>query len=241
MPAYAVKLGDFEGPIELLLRLVEEKKMHISRVSLAAVADGFVAYLEKLEGRDKNQMANFILVASTLMLIKSLSLLPSMAISEEEKEDIKDLECRLRLYARLKELSGHVRAAYGRRRIFAREPRREMTPIFSPGRDLSVVSLAAALKRVIANLPAVEKLPRAVVQKVASLEEAIDDLVRRVRSALKISFQHLVKDKSEKVNVIVSFLGMLELVRRGIVQAEQSAHFEDITIEQAETVIPKYG
>ena len=239
---FNLKIADFEGPIEVLLRLVEEKKLHISQVALASVADDFIAHLEQLEGKDKTQMANFILIASTLMLIKSISLLPELKITEEEKGSIEDLERRLKIYARMKELSEIVKKNYGKKIIFSREGNRELVPVFSPSNDLTLNNLHEALLRVINNLPKlVEKLPQAIVQKVISLEEVIENLAQRVQSAIKTSFRDFVRDKKEKVNIIVSFLGMLELVKRGIVQVEQGEHFSDISIEQSEAGVPKYG
>lgn len=239
---FKLKIADFEGPIEVLLRLVEEKKLHISQVSLASVADDFIAHLEKIENSDKNQMANFIFVASTLMLIKSISLLPELKITEEEKGSIEDLERRLRVYARVKELSENVKKLYGKKIIFARQASREIVPVFSPSSDLTLANLREAVNRVLANLPKMaEKLPQALVQKVISLEEVIENLATRVQTALKTSFRDFVRDKTEKVNVIVSFLGMLELVKRGIVSVEQGEHFSDISIEQSEASVPKYG
>lgn len=240
---FKVKLTDtdFEGPIEVLLRLVEEKKLHISQVSLASVADDFIKYLESVGGDNKEQMAAFIFVASTLMLIKSLTLLPNLAVTEEERGSIEDLERRLRLYQEIKKLGEKVRANYGRKIIFAREANKNFIPVFSPSQDLNLKNLVEALQRVINNLPKVEKLPQAIIQKVISLEEAITKLAERVQTALKTSFQHFVKDQKEKVNVIVSFLGMLELVKRGIVKVEQGSHFSDIAIEHSETTVPKYG
>lgn len=238
---FQIKLADFEGPVEVLLRLVEDKKLHISQVSLAAVADDFINHLKDIEDGDKEQMANFILVASTLMLIKSVSLLPKLQVTAEETGSMEDLEKRLRLYQEIKRLSENVRANYGSKIIFTRDPSKEIVPIFSPSRDLTLTNLKLALERVIDNLPKVERLPEVIVQKVISLEEAIESLATRVQSALKTSFQHFVRDKKEKVNIIVSFLGMLELVKRGIVQVEQASHFQDIEIETAGTTVPKYG
>jgi segregation and condensation protein A len=238
---FKIKLTDFEGPIEVLLNLIEEKKLHISQVSLAAVSDDFLKHLEALPDRDKGQMANFILVASTLMLIKSISLLPTITISAEEKGSMEDLERRLRLYQELKRLGEEVRARYGKQIIFSRQESKEIMPVFSPSSDLTLANIAEAVNRLIANLPKTEKLPQLVVQKVLNLEEVINNLADRVQTALRTSFRDFVKDKKEKVNVIVSFLGMLELVKRGIVQVEQEEAFQDIQIETAQTSIPKYG
>ena len=116
-----------------------------------------------------------------------------------------------------------------------------MVPVFAPSRDLSLEGLLTALKNVIQSLPKAEKLPKVIVQKVISLEETIADLAKRVQGALRMSFKDFIKDKAEKVNVIVSFLGMLELVKRGVVNVQQTAHFEDISIETTEpTGTPRY-
>jgi chromatin segregation and condensation protein Rec8/ScpA/Scc1 (kleisin family) len=86
MSDFVVKVGEFAGPIELLLNLIEERRLHISQVSLAAVADDFVAYVDQLgESADKNVLANFIWTAATLMLIKSVALLPNLEITPEER------------------------------------------------------------------------------------------------------------------------------------------------------------
>lgn len=236
---FEVKVGEFEGPLDVLLRLVEEKKLHISQVSLAQVTDDFIAYLQKVKGKSKDQMASFVLVAATLMLIKSITLLPQLTVSEEEKHSIEDLERRLKLYQRVKELSEHVRSRFGREVIYAPLPR-EVTPVFAPSNELTTPSLLTVLKQVINNLPKAEIIPQAVVKKVISVEEVIKSLATRVQSTLKMSFKDFVKDQRERVNVIVSFLGMLELVKQGIVNVEQSTHFTDISIEAADPSVPRY-
>ena len=107
--AYTVKTGVFEGPLDLLLELITERKLFVNDVSLSQVADDFVRYLEEHESTGwqipLGESAEFILVASTLMLIKSKSLLPMFILSEDEEESIHDLEDRLALYAKVKELA----------------------------------------------------------------------------------------------------------------------------------------
>ncbi len=239
---FKVKVGEFEGPIEVLLGLIEDKRLHISQITLATVADDFIAHLQKLDQSHKNQIANFILVASTLMLIKSISLLPTIEVTPAEQVSMADLERRLKIYQRLKELSVHVKERFGRQVIFAREPSKEITPVFSPSAEIGPAGLVSSLRAIIQNFPKVEVLPKVVVKKILSLEEVITDLGKRVQAALKMRFSDFVKDKKEKVNIIVSFLGMLELVKQGIVSVEQSGHFEDISIETTgPTDVPRYG
>src|SRR3989338_7957035 len=111
--SYIVKTGSFQGPLDLLLDLIEKRKLPISEVSLAKVADDYIAYVKTLSEFPIAMSAHFILVASTLLLIKSKSLLPNLALSEEEQGSIEDLERRLRLYKRARELGRHIRSIFG--------------------------------------------------------------------------------------------------------------------------------
>src|SRR3989344_738418 len=116
--SYIVKTGSFQGPLDLLLDLIEKRKLPISEVSLAGVADDYITYVKTLSEFPIAMSAHFILIASTLLLIKSKSLLPNLELSDEEKGGIEDLERRLRLYQRSRDLGRHVRALFGNAVIF---------------------------------------------------------------------------------------------------------------------------
>ncbi len=251
--AFRAKTGEFEGPLDLLLQLIEDKKLHISKVSLAAVTDQFVEHVKTLEqsggnptsprlrGTSKGQLADFILVASTLMFIKSAALLPQLQVTTEEAQSAADLERRLRLYQKFKELAQNVKQQYGQQRIFGREASKEIRPAFTPTHEVTAGGILAAVQSVIKSFPLPEKLTEVIVKKVISLEEVITDLTNRVQTALKLSFKDFVKNKTDRVNIIVSFLGMLELVRQGIVTVEQQAHYQDISIETTKpSDVPRY-
>src|SRR4249920_742770 len=100
---FRIKTEVFEGPLDLLLSLVEKRKLFINDISLAKVTDDFIAYIQKFDNMPMADSAQFILIASTLLLIKSKSLLPSLTLSEDEEEGIHDLETRLKIYQRIKE------------------------------------------------------------------------------------------------------------------------------------------
>ncbi|MBI2482330.1 MAG: segregation/condensation protein A [Candidatus Vogelbacteria bacterium] len=239
--SFKVKAGEFEGPLELLLDLVEKRRLHISQVSLAQVADDYVAHLKSNSKIPMGEMANFILVASTLMFIKSLSLLPNLSLTEEEKGDIADLERRLRLYEQIRHLSVGIKERFGASPNFTQvvSPAREI--IFAPSNQISLANLLTTAKSLIATLPKVEHLPQVVVKKMISLEEAIIDLSQRVSQALKLKFSDYIGgNKVERVNVIVSFLGMLELVKQGVVDVKQELNFAEIELETRSTKVPRY-
>ncbi len=237
---FKVKTGEFEGPLDLLLDLVEARKMHINQVSLAQVADEYVTYLKDHPAIKMGEMANFILVASTLMLIKSLALLPNLAVSPEEQGSIEDLERRLQALAEFRRLSVGVKGVFGQNISFPRAERR-LEPVFTPSEEIKPQSLLNALRAVLAALPKPEKIPETIVKKVMSLEEMITNLAARVTSALKLKFSDFVKEhKGERVAVIVSFLGMLELVKQGVIEVRQDTNFAEIDMETKTPSTPRY-
>ena len=237
---YKVKTPIFEGPLELLLNLIEKRKLLINEISLAAVADDFIVYAKGLEKFPVAESANFILVASTLVLIKSKSLLPQLNLTEEEEGSMAELERRLRIYQQTRQFSRGVGILFGKNQIFLPRPP-ERAPIFSPDSRFTIVFAAGLVRKILKNLPKPEKLARAVVEKVISLEEIIENLTKRVNACLKMSFREFAKVGSEKkVNVIVGFLAMLELVKQGVIAVTQDKNFGDIEMETENLGVPKY-
>jgi segregation and condensation protein A len=237
---FKIKTTVFEGPLEVLLNLIEKRKLLINDISLAQITDDFIAYTQRYSEFPTAQSADFILVASTLLLIKSKSLLPSLALTSEEQADIQDLETRLKIYKRIKELSVHVKALFGARIIFERAERRDITPVFSPEDTITLSGVLESLKRVIASLPKKEFLPKAIVRKVISLEEMIGNLADRIQSSLRMSFRQFSGDAKDKVTIIVGFLAMLELVKQGAISVNQDARFGDIDMETSQVGVPNY-
>ena len=109
---YKIKTEVFEGPLELLLDLVEKRKLFINEISLAQVADDYIAHLKQFEKMPVDFVSNFLIVASTLILIKSKSLLPTLSLTEEETHDIDELERRLKEYQKIRELSVNIKSAW---------------------------------------------------------------------------------------------------------------------------------
>ncbi len=248
--SFAVKTPVFEGPLDLLLNLIEKRKLHISDVSLAAVADDYMKHLENAEDFPTHEVAHFILIASTLVLIKSRSLLPEFALSVEEEADIKDLETRLRLYKKFVELAGGIKARFGAQVLFVPEksPYFDET-VFAAHPSITTSALKDAANAVISRFPKVEKLKQAVVDKIISLEDMMGTLSTRIQGALKMRFSDFAKthkhggasEREVRVNTIVSFLAMLELVKQGILLVEQRGLFSDINMETENISLPNYG
>lgn len=234
---YVAKTGSFEGPMELLLSLIEKRKLFINEISLSDVTDDYLSYVRNLNDFPIARIANFIIVAATLILIKSRSLLPEINLTEEETESIGDLERRLNLYKIICDTGVKVKEALMGPTIWERPYARNKIPIFSPDESFTIPNIHGAIQSVIANLPKKEILPKVTVRKVISIEEMINSITERMTREIKTSFSKLsghtgiAITHEKRVNIIVGFLAMLELVKQGIILVSQEKHFEDIGIE----------
>lgn len=239
---FKIKTEGFEGPLELLLDLVEKRKLHINDLSLSQVADDFIVHTKSYQNFPLADSADFILIASTLLLIKSKSLLPNLELTEEEKGNIKDLEKRLVLHKRFKDLSSTIARMFGENSLYFPDESKIIYKVFHPTAEISKDSLFTSIKNIISNIPKPEKLTRVTIQKVISLEEMIENLTKRVNKSIKMSFRDFSRfGKGDKVTIIVSFLAMLELVKQGIVRVNQERHFSDIDMEAEKISVPQYN
>ncbi len=237
--AYKVKTINFEGPFGVLLNLIEERKLFINEISLAQVTEDYLKYLNSLEKSHPDEISSFIVVAATLILIKSKSLLPNLNLTLEEEGDIKNLEDRLKLYELYIRLSGNVKNVFGNKIIFAPEERKHDTLVFLPDEQITKESMMTFARGAIGKIPKKVFLPEVEVKTVISIEEMIDKLTERIKNSLKMNFKDFAgkaQTKEEKVVVIVGFLAMLEMVRNGILNAMQDDNFEDIIIEKQEVM-----
>lgn len=261
-PTFTIKTSAFEGPLDLLLNLVEKRKLFIGDISLAAVTEEYIEHINSLPEYSLKHRTQFILIASTLLLIKAKSLLPTLELTKEEEGDIKDLELRLKILELMRKKGEYIRSIFGTQQIFERGDLDETIRIFAPGKDINLESLENGISRVLNALPKVTLAPKVTVKKVISLEEMMDRLADRIQNAMKMSFRefshshqnagthkhgHHVKgsrisvvDKAERVHVIVSFLAMLELVKQGAIEVKQDTLFDEIEIEKQDIGVPKY-
>ena len=230
---YNIKTDTFEGPFHLLLSLIEERKFFINDLSLAQVTEDFLRHISQLESRNPNEISQFVVVAATLILIKSKSLLPELSLTKEEEGDIKDLEERLRLYELYINLSKNIKVGFGERIIFAPLERKRNTLIFLPDAKITRVNMMTFAMEALEKVPKKQLLPKIEVKKVISLEEMLSRLSKRIEESLQISFRDFAgrgKTREEKVVVIIGFLAMLELVRQGMLSAMQEDSFGEIEL-----------
>ena len=236
--SYKIKTDAFEGPFSLLLSLIEERKFFINDLSLAQVTEDYLNYVKKLGELNPPEIASFIVVAATLILIKSKSLLPNLNLTSEEEGDIRDLEERLKLYELYAKLGVHVKEVFGEKIIFAPLERKNDFLVFLPDDRITKENMMTFAQNALGKVPKKSVLPEVEVKKVVSIEEMISRLTERIERTLQINFKDFAGDaktKEEKIVVIIGFLAMLELVRQGILHAVQENSFEDIVIKKIQT------
>jgi segregation and condensation protein A len=235
----------YQGPLETLLDLIESRKLSVSLVSLSEVCDAYLAYVEKLPELPLSETSQFVLVASTLLLIKSRSLLP-VPLTDDEEQSIEELERRLKRLANIRDAAKLLKKQWGTTRLsFARRSPdiARITglekPRFAPA-EAAIQTILAAARKLVNTLPKPEKMAEATVAPILKLEDVITSLKERLSRAVKTRWSDMTKGAS-RTDMIVHFLAVLELVRHGSVSVTQDRLFSDILIESEAEGLPKYG
>lgn len=236
--SYRVNTPVYEGPLDLLLSLIEKAELDITRLALAQVTDQYLTYIQNLEGIRASDISEFLVIAAKLIQIKSAALLPKPPAIEVEEEDPGEALARQLIeYKKFKEASLFLseREEKGLHtylhiaQIPKIEPRLDLT-------GLTIKDLMDAARDIFAgktNIP----LNQVVAAPKITIRERIGRILSIMREKEHTSFFELVKDNSSRISVVVTFLAMLELVKRHVIEAEQSALFSDIVLEPLELTI----
>jgi len=230
--SFILKQEKFEGPFDLLLDLIEKEKLAISDISLARITDEYIRYIKTLEKIDPEALAEFLVVAAHLMLIKSRSLLPSLALNQEEEQSLEELEKRLVEFKKLRVVAEELKKLEKLGRMVSRESFYSFHPIFYPPPALTIDKLQSAFSAFLAALPKINKLAQEKLKRVISLQEKIAQLQTFLTESVEKAFSELVSGSREKIEVIVSFLAILELARQKFIDLDQGELFSDITIRR---------
>ena len=229
---YEVKLDKFSGPLEKLLEIIETKELDITLVSLARVTGDFLDYLKNLAEQEKHPsvLADFVVVASRLLLIKSKALLPALELTPEEETDIKDLESRLKIYKEYKDASILLNRLWNQKNsAYGRELFMNLPPVFYPSENLTVQNLEQRLLELIQDLKSLIPEKQNVKKIILTVEMKIKELLKRFKEQSEHSFQTLAKEKS-KLEIILLFLAILHLIRDRVATVEQTGQFSDIIV-----------
>lgn len=238
--AFAIKTEAFEGPMELLIELVEKRKLLINDISLATVTDEYMQTVSAMQELSLPNTAQFVSLAATLLLIKSKSLLPVLDLTEEETASIEDLEERLKKYQVYRDISLELQMRFGKTNSYTPEFTPPSEPVFMPDSHCVVSTLQDAMQGVLTALPKVEIRPVAKLKPTVSLEDMMDKLRKRIETQVLTKFSDIRAREIEHKNVIVGFLAILEIFKQGNIIITQANRFEDIHMELDKQGIPKY-
>lgn len=227
---YKVQTEKFQGPLDVLLNLIEEKKMSVNEIALAEVAQQYFSYVKNLANFPKSEAADFLVVAATLMLIKSKSLLPGFQLEEKEEEDVRELEMRLKTLKVFRRLSRTL-AEFARtgHSSYLRESLAGFEGGFYPPRQIGTTVFADIMKAIIGKIPAVENLPEKTIERIVTIEEKMAELISRIAGKAAQTLDGFISSR-DKQELIVAFLAMLELLKQGVIAARQNTEFGDIVI-----------
>ena len=236
---YRVKLDIFEGPFDLLLFLIRKNEVDIYDIPIAEITQQFLEYIEAMRILDLNVAGDFIEMVAILMHIKARMLLPKTPLeNEEESGDPRtELVERLLEYKRFKEVSYELQYLENdRRRLYKRQDFNfiQTVPESEPTTEeflekVTLFDLIIAFKRALQNMP---KVTYHEVKRIdVTIEQQTEFLLNLLKEKKMILFQDLMKQFKEKIILIVTFVALLELVRKGIISVKQSDLFDDIRIK----------
>lgn len=230
--SYSIQLPVYEGPLDLLLDLIERAELDITRVSLAKVTDQYLAYLASIPEHQLEDLASFLVIAARLLQIKSEALLPRPPEREPGEEDPGDALARqLIAYKKYKQVATILseREAAGLRCYVRLAP----PPTVETKLDLSgltVEDLRDAMLEALANKPEPPTFGRDVIAPRIRIRDKIAAIITGLRNSGRISFRRVIQGARSKLEVVVSLLALLELIKQDQVQAEQESLFGDVTI-----------
>ncbi len=225
-----IDIEAYEGPLDLLLLLIEREELPIAEISLSHIADQYLEQIAALPEREAENLASFLVIAAQLLLIKSRALLPQEE-QQEAEEVVGDLTARLRELAAFRKAGASMRELLRQERTMF-EPRfvPPTTPFFS-AEGADITRLATSLQNLLAGIVKERRLlAEETIQQTVTLEERLTHIRALLKYGQTISFSKLISKATSKTDLIVMFLSALELIKQREASVEQMENFADIVI-----------
>ncbi|MBT4349551.1 segregation/condensation protein A [bacterium] len=228
---HKISLEQFEGPLDLLLQLIEKQKLQITEISLAKITDQYLDYIDNSEDIASEEVADFLLIASKLIYLKSKHLLPNLEL--EADEDVQNLEKQLKIYRQYYDASKYIQKMWNTdKRTFVR-----ITPYklpkeegFAPPTNIETNIMAEVFQIVLNRIQRIVNLPKVIMAKAISIGEKILHIKDLIKNSSKLTFTQLINGKKDKTEAVVSFLAMLELVKQREIEVSQDSLFAEVNI-----------
>lgn len=228
---HQIKLEKFEGPLGLLLQLIEQEKLEITEISLSQVTESYLSYLKGASEIPEDELADFLVIAAKLLLLKSKSLLPNLSMEAEAGLNLAD---QLKMYKEFAEAAKKVEVlikkkkfAYFREVVFRPED-----VGFFPPRGLKVEKIKKIFEEILERIKPWLDLPRQTLEKTISIKEKIFYIQNLLKKSGHFGFRQLLCDAQTKAEIIVSFLALLELMKQQTIVVIQKEVFEEIRVER---------
>ncbi len=225
-----ITIEQFSGPLDILLSLIREKKLEITTLSVSKVTEQYLQYLEQIEEKNPEELADFLVIATKVVLLKSQELLPQFLKEEEVETNIVD---QLRIYKAFVDASKQLNKQWLHpHRSWARqEPPKKRDGFFVPT-NMTLDEMHKSMVTLIHRIAPPKPLPKTQIDKTVSIKEKILAIRSALQENKKIYFFEVLKESSNKTERIITFLALLELVKQQGVFVSQDTTYGDISIER---------
>ena len=240
-----IKVADFEGPFDLLLHLIKKNKMDIYNIEIYKITNQYLRYLDEMKEMDLEITSEFIVIAATLIEIKSKSLLPKVKVEDENEEDIENkLKLRLIEYKQLKAVSSFFKERHiNSGEIYSKKPEiieieEEKAPKSNEDifKNLTLIDLYNIYNNILDTYHNKQNNINVVQRKIYTdkykVEDKMKELLDRFNNANVIEFRSIIKESESKLETVVTFLALLELIKLRVIIAYQEGNFKEILMKR---------
>ncbi|MCL2860313.1 MAG: segregation/condensation protein A [Oscillospiraceae bacterium] len=236
---YEIKLNNFEGPLDLLVFLIDKNKMDIHKVIISDIADQYIEYINNMESMNLEVASEFLVMASTLLYIKSKALLPKIQEAEEELTE-EELLKRIIEYKQYKEVSKKLKMQY---ETFSNRVFRLPENVVLPKQKIETVYEKSIISQMYSevinrnenkmNTNTQEKIAEIILHETVTITSKVKVILKELLKKPKFVFNKLFSKKDNKpIDIVIAFLSVLELTKRNRVLVEQKESFGDIIVSQ---------
>ena len=238
-----IKVADFEGPFDLLLHLIRKNKMDIYNIEIYKITNQYLRYLDEMKEMDLEITSEFIVIAATLIEIKSKSLLPKVKVEDENEEDIENkLKLRLIEYKQIKAVSNFFKERHiNSEEIYSKKPEiieDEKSPKSNDDifKNLTLIDLYNIYNNILETYHNKQNNINLVQRKIYTdkykVEDKMKELLDRFNNANVIEFRSIIKESESKLETVVTFLALLELIKLRVIIAYQEGNFKEILMKR---------
>ena len=240
-----IKVADFEGPFDLLLHLIKKNKMDIYNIEIYKITNQYLRYLDEMKEMDLEITSEFIVIAATLIEIKSKSLLPKVKVEDENEEDIENkLKLRLIEYKQIKAVSSFFKERHiNSGEIYSKKPEiieieEEKAPKCNEDifKNLTLIDLYNIYNNILDTYHNKQNNINVVQRKIYTdkykVEDKMKELLDRFNNVNVIEFRSIIKESESKLETVVTFLALLELIKLRVIIAYQEGNFKEILMKR---------